>query len=77
MTDIVREKYLRLMAHIAELEDRIEDMEKELVDEAGTVDPEDASLIRQELKDLNEELAKSRSELSRVSDGCGTPHPMS
>jgi hypothetical protein len=76
MTDIVRDKYLRLMAHLADLEDRIEDLEKELASEPGTISPDEAGLIRQELKDLNEDLAKGRSELSRLSDGCGTPHPM-
>jgi cell division septum initiation protein DivIVA len=76
MSDIVRDKYLRLMAHIADLEDRIENLEQELAGEPGTISPDEASLVRQEVKDLMEELAKGRSELSRLSDGCGTPHPM-
>lgn len=76
MTDIAREKYLRLMAHIGDLEDRIEDLERELENDQGKDGTPGADVIRQELIDLTEQLARGRSELSRVSDGCGKPHPM-
>jgi hypothetical protein len=60
-TDVVREKYLHLMAEIEDLEENIEKLEKKAV--AGN-----------NLEKLKEELAARKSELARISDGCGTPH---
>ena len=70
MTDIAREKYQRLMARIAALEERVEDLQRQLAGEPA------AEVIRQELKDRSEQLAQARAELSRLSDGCGRPHPL-
>ena len=56
-----KEKYMQLMQKIEDLEDRIEIME---LKEKPPVD----------LEKLLEQLAESRNELARVSDGCGTPH---
>jgi hypothetical protein len=77
MTDIAREKYERLMGQIGELEDRIEDLERQLASDNGAADPRDAGVIRAELQDALEQLAQKRTELSRLSDGCGRPHSMS
>ena len=75
MTDIAREKYARLMAQIEELEDRVADLEMMLANEEEPSEGDDARIIQQEMKDLLEQLATKRSELSRLSDGCGKPHP--
>jgi predicted nucleic acid-binding Zn-ribbon protein len=72
MTDVVREKYARLMAQIEELEDRVADLDQQLSDDEYKGD----RVLQQELRDLTEQLAQKRSELSRISDGCGKPHPM-
>ena len=76
MTEIAREKFARLIAHIEDLEARVEELEKQLQTDNGALEPRDALVCKQELKDLTEQLARSRSELSRISDGCGRPHPM-
>jgi hypothetical protein len=76
MTDIARQRYERLMAQIADLEERVETLEQDLATGEGVGDAQDAAVLRQELKDLTEQLARERSELSRISDGCGRPHPM-
>jgi len=74
MTDIAREKYERLMARIAELEELVEDLETQLASEETTPTSPSAGALRQELVGLSEELARKRSELSRISNGCGKPH---
>ncbi len=60
-TDVVREKYLHLMTEIEDLEENIEKLEKK-------------SVSGKTLEKLKEELAAKKSELARISDGCGTPH---
>ena len=75
MSDPVREKYLRLMTDIAGLEDRLEDLNRQL--KSGCEEnPDDTEILRQEIKSLSELLAEKRNELSRLSDGCGKPHPL-
>ena len=77
MTDVSREKYRVLMGEVADLEERVEDMEQESAVAAESPNPADAEVVRQELSDLREQLAEKRSELARLSDGCGRPHPHS
>ena len=60
-TDVVREKYLHLMTEIEDLEENIEKLEKK-------------SVAAKNLEKMKEELAAKKSELARISDGCGTPH---
>lgn len=69
-----REKYMKLMAHVEDLEERVIDMEKELQVMAESPDPRDLEVTRATLGELQEELANARQELTRVSDGCGKPH---
>jgi outer membrane murein-binding lipoprotein Lpp len=57
-TAIERQKYLALMAHVEELEDQVDALEK---GKAPVAD----------LRALQEKLAAARTELTRVSDGCG------
>ena len=71
MNDIAREKYLRLMTQVSELEDQVNDLEEQLADPSHKNDPG----LQQELKELQEALALKRSELARISDGCGYPRP--
>jgi cell shape-determining protein MreC len=75
MTDIVREKFRRLMAEIDVLEGRVDGLTQEVqaFERSGGNEQETAAL-RQELHDLMEKLASNRNELARLSDGCGHPH---
>jgi hypothetical protein len=73
MKDIAREKYLRLMERVEELEERVMDLERELLVAGDSPDPQDAEVVRDELRGLQEELAANRTELTRISNGCGTP----
>ncbi|HBG78492.1 MAG: hypothetical protein WC765_01270 [Phycisphaerae bacterium] len=65
MKDLAREKYALLMAEIENLEDCISEFENE--------NPVDYS----QLEKAKAQLADKKSELARISDGCGRPHPMS
>ncbi len=58
MTDVQHEKYARLMADVAALEDQVVALE------TSGDNPE-------ELKRLMEALGEARVRLSRLSDGCG------
>lgn len=64
MKDVAREKYARLMDEIERLE--------ELLEESPSQGQPDA----EELAMLKNELATKKNELSRLSDGCGKPHPL-
>jgi len=75
MTDVAREKYRRLMAEIADLEDRVEDLKRDIQMMQESPNPRDPQLLTEELRDLQEALAAKRNELARLSDGCGRPHP--
>jgi hypothetical protein len=76
MNDVTRAKFGRIMAQVAELEDRVTDLEEELRG-PESADPQERALLQEELRELQEQLAKARSELTRLSDGCGKPHPTS
>jgi hypothetical protein len=67
MTDVTREKYARLMAEIAELEDSVEELEA-AVDADGELDR------RAELDALRERLAERMWELARITDACKKIH---
>ena len=63
MKDVAREKYVRLMTEIENLEDCVSELESET--------PVDAT----QLENARAELAEKKNELARISDGCGKPHP--
>ncbi len=65
--DVMREKYVRLMTEIEDLEDKIEKMEKKGSKKAG-------KKSEKELVQMKDDLAAKRNELTRISDGCGKPH---
>lgn len=67
MTDVTREKYVRIMAEISELEDRVEELEKE---DAADQGPE----RRAELDAARERLADRMWELARITDACKKIH---
>ncbi len=62
MTDVAREKYLKLMTDIEELEDEIEQLKR-------------SSAAADDILAVQELLTAKRNELTRISDGCGHPHP--
>lgn len=62
--EIARKKYLALIERVEELEDQVEALERRKAPIA-------------EVQALQEKLATARTELTRISDGCGHPHPTS
>jgi hypothetical protein len=62
MSDIARQKYIRLITEVEDLEDKIENMEK------------DNNSDQSKILELKNKLAEKKTELARISDGCGTPH---
>jgi len=67
MTDVTREKYVRLMAEISELEDGVEAAET-------AVATDDSADRRAELDALRERLAERMWELARITDACKKIH---
>jgi uncharacterized membrane protein len=67
MTDVTREKYVRLMAEIDELEDRCEELEHVVAAGGGEE-------RRNELAELRERLAERMWELARITDACKKIH---
>jgi hypothetical protein len=63
-SDVARQKFMRLMAEVEDLEEQASALE------ARPRTPE----VLQQLQALQLKLAERRTELTRVSDGCGTPH---
>ena len=64
-TDPARQKYVRLMKEIEDIEDAIEKLESK---------NKQAKATCAKLGALKNELADKKNELARISDGCGTPH---
>ena len=71
MPDVAREKFMRLMQEVDELEECVEELQQKLSDLRGTRDEEAA---QRELDARLERLEEKRTELVRVSDGCRRPH---
>lgn len=67
MTDVTREKYVRLMTEISELEDRVEELET-------AVAADDSDTCRAELDEARERLAERMWELARITDACKKIH---
>jgi hypothetical protein len=67
MTDVSREKYVRIMAEVDELEDRVDELEAAVA--AGGGDDR-----RKELEELRERLAERMWELARITDACKKIH---
>lgn len=67
MSDVSREKYVRIMAEIDELEDKMEELEAAVTAEGGDE-------RRQELDELRERLAERMWELARITDACKKIH---
>jgi hypothetical protein len=72
MPDVAREKFMRLMEEVDELEECVEELERKRIACRGTQDEE---AVQRELDALLERLEEKRTELVRVSDGCRRPHP--
>lgn len=68
---IQREKYLKLMVEIEDLEDKVEKLEKKKAAATRSTPALDTKLL-----EAQEKLGALRTELTRISDGCGTPHRM-
>ena len=69
MSEIARKKFAVLMDQIETLEDEVAALQQKL-DQGG-----DGVALRKELDAKLEQMVAKRTELTRVSDGCGTGHP--
>ena len=69
MTDVTRQKFAALMVEIELLEERVAELQATC--DAARADA--ASPLRQELLDTQRQLGEKRTELQRISDGCGKP----
>lgn len=67
MTDVSRDKYVRIMTEIDELEDRTEELEDAIAAGGG-------ARLREDLDKLRERLAERMWELARISDACKKIH---
>ncbi|MBD3872472.1 MAG: hypothetical protein IFK91_06085 [Acidobacteria bacterium] len=67
MTDVSREKYVRIMAEINELEDRCEELEDAVAAGGGQE-------TQRELDELRERFAERMWELARITDACKKIH---
>jgi outer membrane murein-binding lipoprotein Lpp len=63
-SEVARQKYLSLMTQVEDLEEQVETLERQ------PAAPGQAEALRA----LQEKLAAARTELTRLSDGCGVPH---
>lgn len=74
ITDIERQKYVSLIAHVEELEARVAELEGEIAFDKDSGQSQDGALVKDELRAAQNQLAEARTELARASDGCGKPH---
>jgi hypothetical protein len=74
MTDLARERFMRLMADVDELEESVERLQQQLRASAGAVDSRDGDAAQRELHELVERLEQKRGELTRISNACRRPH---
>ncbi len=72
MPDVARDKFMRLMQDVDELEERVEELERKRTACRGT---QAEGAAQRELDASLEQLEEKRTELVRVSDGCRRPHP--
>jgi prefoldin subunit 5 len=74
VTDVTREKFVRLMAEIDELEERAEKLQRRFTASGGSPGSRDGGAAQQELRELHQKLEQKRTELTRVSNACRRPH---
>jgi len=67
MVDVEREKYVRIMTEIDELEDKVEELEDAIATGGGQEQ-------KKELDELRELLAERMWELARITDACKKIH---
>jgi archaellum component FlaC len=72
--DVAREKFMRLMAEVEDLEERVEELRRGFAVSSGSQDSRDGDAAQQELRELSEQLEQKRMELTRVSNACRRPH---
>lgn len=70
-----RQKYAAIMEQVEVLEETVADLEKDIKAARELPDAQEVRLLEQELQDKQTQLADRRAELTRLSDGCGRPHP--
>ena len=74
MKDVARERFMRLMEEIEELEESAEALGQKLRASGGLPHLRDGDATERELRDLLERLEQKRSELTRISNACRRPH---
>ena len=68
MTDVARERLMRLMAEIEALEESAEALEQKLRASRSLPDSRNGAATKRELRELLDRLEQKRSELTRVSN---------
>ncbi len=69
MTDVARQKFAALMAEVESLEDTVSDV----LARCQNAPADQAESLQKQLLDAQRQLAEKRTELQRISDGCGKP----
>ena len=76
-SELNRQKYLTLMTDVEGLEETVADLENDIKEASEFPGSEEVKALQEELAGFRRKLAQARTELARVSDGCGRPHPQS
>ena len=74
MTDVARERLMRLMVEIDELEAGAEELQQKLLASSGLTDSKEGDTAQRELGELVARLDQKRNELTRISNACRRPH---
>ncbi len=74
MIDAARESLMRLMAEIEELEEGVEDLQRQLRASGGAETAPEREAAQRELRELQERLEEKSDELTRISNACRRPH---
>jgi hypothetical protein len=65
---------MRLMAEIEELEESVENLQRQLRASSGAGASPDRKAGQRELRELQERLEEKSDELTRISNACRRPH---
>jgi len=72
-TEIERQKYAQLFTQVEALEEQVTTLEQSHAFAQNSSQPHYLSVVEAELKAVQIQLAEARTELARISNGCGKP----